>query len=194
MKRAMSSLLLLTLAACSMTGFDRAPVAVGACDAQLPGRWLSAAGDGEPAGAIELRIDPACGLQVTEHHDGQPRRRHATTFRVGADGAARYAWVDAAWVQAGDGDHLVEARVRADPGDVFLVRYRVEGDRLAIEHPDSTAIAHRMIDGDIDGEVRKAGSDLYNRVVDARARELLQAPGFFHAKALVFHRAGTQGP
>lgn len=180
------------LGGCQITAFEQVPVAAQACDPQLTGRWLSVAEDPGKAGEVELRIDADCQLQVDEHKRDGIRKGDGTPFHVGSHGGHDYAWVDAGWARRRFDPEGVELRPMA--GDNYLVRLQRQDDLLTLYAPDSTAIAHRIIDGDIPGEVLYDDWRLHNRITGAVQSDLLEQPGFFDAQPITFRRAAVDPP
>lgn len=181
------------LGGCRITAFEHAPVTTQACDRQLAGDWLSVGDAPGQDGEVVLRIDDDCRLQVDEHehggeHDGV-RDGNATQVRLGRHDGRTYAWVDAAWAQQRFDPESRDLQPR--PGDVYLVRYQLAGDRLTLHAPDSVVIAHAIIDGNIPGEVRYGDNRLHNRITGAAQPALLQREDFFDAEAIAFRRAAT---
>ena len=163
----------LLLAACESTSFQAPPVAETACDPALPGVWESVGDDGKN-GEVEMRVDAACRMHLLELKQGQMRDGEPTQLHVGSDGEARYFWVDGVWASK-----RFELDTVPPAGDVYLLRYRIDGDRLRLEMPDSRAIAHRIIDNRLRGEVHRDEKVLANRLLAPVDPAALREPGFF---------------
>ena len=185
-------LLLCALASgCASTSFQSAPLAADpGCDAALPGHWASVNDEGSPNDEMHLAIGADCSLTVTDRDGGRLREGPATTLSVAHLADQRYAWVPAAWA-----DLRFEAteEFRAPAGDIYLFRYRVSGDTLAVEFVNHKAVAHRLIDGELQGTVRSGDRSLVNRVTEAPGTPLLALPDLFDPEARRFRReAGTR--
>ncbi len=194
MRRHLLWLACLSLAACRITAFEHAPIIAEACDPQLTGRWLSV-GDGPGSdGEVELRIDRDCRLQVAEHEHGGLRRGDSTMLQVGRHAGHRYVWADAGWALRRFAAELDGQAAQLQPGDVYLLRYRIQGGQLTVQSPDSVGIAHRIIDGDIPGEVLHADSRLFNRITGDPQAGLLERGDLFNPETIAFRRADADMP
>jgi hypothetical protein len=171
------------LSACEATTFEKAPIAALPCDPALVGHWASE-GDGEDEdGEVVLQIDAGCQLAVLEQKADGPRTGEATALHLGRHGRHHYAWVDAGWMMRRfDEDHQFPA------GDVYLVRYRRQGDRLQLWSTDDKAVAHAIIDDRLDGEVFAADNELFNRLTGTQEATVLDHRGLFDAEAAGFRR------
>ena len=171
------------LAACEATTFEHAPLAALPCDPALVGHWASEGEGHDKDGEMVLQIDAACALTVVEHKADGPRTGEATALHLGRHGNHDYAWVDAGWMMRRfDEDH------RFPEGDVFLMRYRRQGDRLELWSTDDKAIAHAIIDDDLDGEVLARENELFNRLTGRQEPAVLEHRGLFDAEAAGFRR------
>jgi hypothetical protein len=180
-----AAVVLLLLAGCEATTFEHAPMAErNGCDPALVGDWFSLADarDGNN-GEVELQVGSNCRLLVIEHKQDGAVNGEATQLHVGNDGRQGYAWVDAAWAFQRADSH--ETTV---PGDVYVLRYGVHGERLELRTPDTKAIAHRIIDDDLQGETRKSGTVLVNRLTGTVTPQQLRWHGFFADKPARFER------
>lgn len=176
-------LLIGSLAGCQATTFETAPLAAEACDAQLAGRWLSIGEQPSDDGEVELRIDADCRIEVLEHEQSGLRTGVGTTVQVGQQEGQRYAWVPASWLRERfDKDFLTP------DGDVFVLRYRVDHDQLHLNFPDEKALAHRIIDGALQGEVRAVDRRLLVRLTGPAQPALLGSPRFFVWESQQFRR------
>ena len=159
-------------------------MAESACDAALVGAWSSMGDSGQADGDVALRIDSRCQLQLSDRDGDHVNQGTATALHVGHDGEHGYLWVDAAW-----------ARLRLDvhqplpKGDIMLVAYQIDHDVLTIRMPDHRAIAHRIIDGQINGEIRRVDGVLANRLLAPVDPAALRETGFFSDDAARFRRA-----
>ena len=180
--------LALLLGACAETVFEKPPLAEVACDTRLAGHWNSAGDKGEADGDVQLDISESCRLEVTDHHQGAIRQGDPTQLHVGRLGTQDYAWVDSMWSQQRfDSDLVTQA------GDVNVFRYQLSNGDLVLNATDDTAIAHRIIDGDISGDTSKTGKGLHNRITGAPQPKLLESAGFFSKELIVFHKGGGSG-
>jgi hypothetical protein len=166
--------LCLCLTACETTSFQAPPVAEKGCDAALAGTWLSVGDKPDENGEVELRIDHQCQMLFIEHEKDGTKEGVATRLHIGSDGDAGYLWVDSAWVVT-----RFEMKQPPPSGDIFLLRYQIKSDELTLEAPDDKAVAHRIIDGKINGEVRRIDGNLNNRLLAPVDPAALREPGFF---------------
>jgi hypothetical protein len=183
--------LCLLACACQNTSFQGPPLDGDAgCDPALAGHWASVNDEGVRDDEMHLAIGGDCSLTVTDREGNRLREGPATTLSVAHLGEVRYAWVPADWA-----DLRFEAaeEYRAPAGDIYLFRYRVTGDELAVDFVDHKAVAHRLIDGGMQGSVRSGDRALINRVVEPTGPELLAIPDLFDAEARRFRReAGSR--
>jgi hypothetical protein len=205
MKRAMLAIVAaLALAGCESTRFEAPPVAEQSCDGALTGHWLSVGDSSGETGEMEMRIDAACRMQMTDHKPPNPnallpvdkpqppppsRVWETTVLHVGHDGDRRYFWVDAAWA-----NRVMELPPAGSPGDVYLLRYRVRGDRLVMQMPDTKAIAHRVIDNRLKGDVHQESDSLHVRLKAPVDPKALRARAFWDEDAFEFVRAKDAAP
>lgn len=174
---------LLLLAACEGTTFERVPLTEQACDASFAGRWASVAEGPDDQGEVVLVVSPDCHLEVEEHERSGVRTGEGSRLHLGHHGTHRYAWVDAGWV------HRRFEEPDAPPaGDVYLLRFALEGGDLLLWSTDDRPIAHRIIDDELDGEVVARGSRLFNRLTGPQDPAVLDHPGFFDAEPARFRR------
>jgi hypothetical protein len=185
--RGLCALPCLLLAACQVTTFEKAPIAASpGCDPALAGRWIAA----DEGGEVELVVGPDCTLSVAEReNDGwKVPPKPPTTLHVGRHGDRNYGWVDATWglMVADEADRVLPE------GDVVVLRYRIEGDRLLVWGADDKAIAHRIVDGDLQGRTQVDGSDIINRLSGDQPAEVLEERSFFEAEPEIFLRRGDR--
>jgi hypothetical protein len=166
--------LCLVLSGCEATSFEAPPVAESACDKALVGTWDSIGDKREKNGEVELRISDQCSLLFIEHEQDGTKEGTPVQLHIGSDRDLHYLWVDSAWVVS-----RFDKKQPPPAGDIYLVRYRIEKDRLTLQTPDDTAVAHRIIDGKIKGEVRRIDGDLNNRLLAPVDPAVLHQPGFF---------------
>ncbi|HEU0152373.1 MAG TPA: hypothetical protein VFQ84_03395 [Arenimonas sp.] len=174
---------LLVLAGCQITTFEQAPLAALPCDPAVVGEWHSIgeapSGDGE----MILRVAADCQLSVEERTAEGPRIGEPTRLFLGEHAGRRYAWTDAGWLlRRFEEDHPVPA------GDVHLVRFAIEGDRLSLWSTDDKRIAHAIIDGDLSGEVSARDRRLFNRLVGPPSPEVLEHAGLFDDASADFRK------
>lgn len=186
--RGLFALPCLLLAACQVTTFEKAPIAASSgCDPALVGTWSSIdpGGDAEDDGEVMLEIGADCALSYRERDaDGRIREVPATPLRVGRHGAHAYGWVDGAWGlrAAEEEEHTVPA------GDVIVLRYALDGDTLSVWSTDDKAIAHAIVDDDLNGHTTAGGGDIVNRLTGEQDPAVLDRPGFFDAEPGTFRR------
>lgn len=181
--------LLLALAGCQRTLFEHPPVASAGCDEALVGTWLSEGDQRSEDGELRAFVSPACELVVVEREAGKQKRSPPTRLHTGRAGGVRYLWVDAAWANAA---FEVETGAIDRPGDVYLHAYALSRDVLRVAAPPHRALAHRVIDKDIPGEVSMLGDELAVRVTgdsESIRRTLSKHRVFRMDEAVRFRRA-----
>jgi len=178
---------LFALAGCQVTTFEQSPLAALPCDPAVVGEWHSIGDEPSGDGEMILRVSADCQLGVEERTVEGPRTGDPTPLFLGEHAGQRYAWTDAGWLLRRFGEeHAVPA------GDVHLVRYRIEGERLALWSTDDKPVAHAIIDGELKGEVIARDNRLFNRLVAPQAPEVLDHPGLFDDEPAWFRKAGAQ--
>jgi hypothetical protein len=173
----------LVLAACQSTAFEKPPVAETACDTRLAGHWESVDEKPEDNGDVQLDIGRDCQLQLSERKDGKLIAGETTMLHNGKLGDGAFLWVDSGWSL-----RRFNSDLSAQAGDIFLMRYHVDGDALVLNAPDDKAIAHRIIDDKIPGTTHKDDDALQNRIIGGPHPEVLELDGFFSSEALRFRR------
>ena len=179
----------LLLAGCQRTLFENPPVAAGGCDPDLVGEWLSEGDKRGDDGELQAFVSPACELYTIEHENDGDRRSKPTTLHTGRSGGVHYFWVDAAWA---NGAFEVDPGAIDHAGDVYLYAYSISRDVLRVAAPPHRALAHRVIDKDIPGEVAMLGDELAVRITgDAESvRKTLSKHRVFRMdEAVRFRRA-----
>lgn len=151
----------LALAGCQRTLFENAPVAGSACDPDLVGEWLSEGDKRADDGELQAFVGPSCELVVVEHENDGEKRSAPTQLHTGRAGGVRYLWVDAAWANTA---FEVEPAAIDHAGDIYLHAYTLSRDVLRVATPPHRALAHRVIDKDIPGEISMLGDELAVRV------------------------------
>ena len=182
--------LALGLIGCERTAFESPPSDSTRCDKALVGHWLSEGDAGSEDGELEVFVDADCNLRVDEHEADGIRHSTTTVLRSDRIGGEPYLWVDADWAHRSfeiEGDDLHEA------GDVYVFSYSGRGrNRLMLYSPRHRAIAHRVLDKDIPGEVIARDESLSVRIPgdsDAIAALLRKYRLFDLKNGLGFRRA-----
>jgi hypothetical protein len=185
--------LLLLLAGCQRTLLSQAPVADAGCDQALQGQWTSLGGDGSQPGEVEATLGADCRLSVIERRPEGPRAWPPITLAsLGGSGDAvvpdGLLWLDATATNAA-------FEIASGPvdraGAVYAFAYRLEGDLLTLRRPDHRGLAHRLVDGGLDGAVLVDGSDLVVRLdgePDALAALMREPASFTDQDTLRFRR------
>ena len=176
--------------ACQSTSFQAPPLAADAgCDPALQGHWASVDEDDRPTDEMHLDIGADCRLAIKDRDGNRVREGAPTTLRVAQAQGQRYAWFSAGWANA---RFEVTEDLRTPADDIYLYRYRVEGDALRVDQVDHKGVAHAIIDGRLTGTVRSEDRTLVNRVTDG-GPELLLVPSLFSDEPMRFRReAGTR--
>lgn len=176
---------LLALAGCEATTFQNPPLAEQACDPQLNGDWLSVADskDNDTPGEVELQIDKTCSLALVEHKKDGDARGDITMLHVGRDGAQGYFWLDATWAFK-----RAQSTEPAPAGDVYVLRYVLHDNDLQLYTIDDRAIAHRILNEELKGEVHKTESTLVNRLTGTVTPQQLRSGITFENKPARFMR------
>lgn len=149
------------LAGCERSAFQSPPAAAAACDAALVGHWWSQGDRPDEAGELQAIVDADCRLVTIERRNEGERRSGPTTLHNARVGGVDYLWIDASWAHR---SFDVESSPIDRDGDVYLFAYRARGDRLQLDPPPHRALARRVLDGDIDGDVIRQGEQLAVRV------------------------------
>ena len=193
---------LILLAGCETTRFESSPFAATSDDA-LHGRWLSVGERPGELGEVELQVARRYGahadspegggfevwdeLVFIEHKKEGAQSGKPTDLNVGRDGDRRYLWVDAQWAEERMGEHP-----RPDKGDVFLFRYRIEGDRLEVWRANTRAFAHKVIDNEFKGEIQRSDDELHVRLKSPVDPKLLRNTRLWDREVLEFERARAE--
>ena len=180
-----AAVVLLVLAGCEATTFQNPPLAEQACDPQLNGDWLSVADskDNDTPGEVELQIDKTCNLALVEHKKDGDVRGDITTLHVGRDSAQGYFWLDATWAFK-----RAQSTEPAPANDVYVLRYTIHGNDLQLYTIDDRAIAHRILNEELKGEVHKTESTLVNRLTGTVTPQQLRSGITFEDKPARFMR------
>ena len=196
--------LLTTLLACSMltacveTRFE-SPLGdnIETCDTAWKGFWLEAGDDGRRTDGEHhltgFAVDDACAFTLVEQPEaGGPLKRTRVPINfVHAHGDAYVVVSDAALRGLVDLDPPFDI----DPPpqkSFFFAKYRVRGDRLEVRKVDSAKAAKLVVDGKLDGTVRKGRNDLHVYVRGGRQQmlDLVRGNDLFESKpSLVFTRS-----
>lgn len=177
----------LLLSACQGTAFEVPPVAATPCDVRLVGHWDSIGDTPDENGDVQMDISTDCKLELADRKDGKLRQGEPTQLFVGQHGGQQYLWVDSTWSQ-----RRFDSDLPVHEGDVYLMRYRIENAELEVVSPDDKAIAHRILDEGIRGEIYKGEHGLKNRITGGPHPELLASEGFFGKEPARFRRGKTQ--
>ncbi len=180
---------LVVLSGCTATTFQNSPLAGIACDARLVGDWLSVADikSNDTPGEVELKIDKACSLSLIEHKRDGDVGGDATTLHVGRDGAQAYFWLDATWAFK-----RAQSTEPAPAGDIYLLRYNVRGKELQLFTINNRAVAHRILDDQLRGEIHKTNGTLVNRLTDTMTPQQLRNRIAFDSKPARFARRDAE--
>jgi len=186
--RCLSLVLLAGLVGCQATTFQNPPLAEGACDARLTGDWLSVADSksNDTPGEVELKIDNGCSLSLIEHKKDGDVGGDATKLHVGRDRSQEYFWLDATWAFK-----RAQSTQPAPVGDAYVLRYTIRGKELQLFTIDDRAVAHRILDDKLKGEVHKTESTLVNRLTGSVTAEQLRSIAF-DANPARFTRGGAE--
>lgn len=181
--------LALGLAACQRTVFENPPVAAGDCDPGLVGEWLSEGDQRSEDGELQAFVSSSCELVTVEHKRDGEHRSQPVQLHVGRTGGVRYLWLDAGWAHR---TFEVEATALDHAGDVYVYGYALSRGVLRLAAPPHRALAHRVLDKDIAGEVLMREDELVVRLtgdVEAIRATLSKHRVFRMDEALRFRRA-----
>jgi hypothetical protein len=187
--RLLLSLSVLLLGACERSVFEHPPGVAQDCDPALVGHWLSLGDRPEDRGELEAFIEPDCSLRTIEHKQDGAHRSDTTTLSRARVDKRDYLWVDATWVHR---NFEAEPNLLDQPGDVYLYAYRLNRKELQLAAPAHRAVAGKVIDKTVPGDVLKQGDDLTVRVRGKpdEIRQLLRKQRLFDFdQALRFVRA-----
>jgi len=185
----LAPVLVLGLAGCEATTFEKPPLAELACSAELAGDWLSVAdsNSNDTPGEVELQIDKTCRLSLIEHKKDGNVGGDPTMLHFGRDGTQRYFWIDAGWAFK-----RAQSTEPAPAGDVYLLRYDISGRELQLRTANDRVVAHRILDDKLHGEVHKTESTLVNRVTGTVTPEQLRSMIAFDSKPARFTRRDAE--
>ena len=175
----------LLLVGCVSTTFEHPPVAERTCDAALVGDWRYVRPVDEK-GEVKLVIGKTCRLLMLNHLGGATDRDEPTQLHLGMDEQQGYLWVDAGWATRSASSH--EPTI---PGDVYVLRYNLHGDKLELQTLNDKAIAHRIIDDDLPGETHKSNKGLFNRITGTVTLQQLHLRDFFNVEHVLFERSDS---
>ncbi len=181
--------LLVGLTGCEATTFEKPPVAETACDAQLVGDWFSVANSksNDTPGEVELKIDQACSLSLIEHKKDGDVIGDATMLHFGRDGSQDFFWLDATWAFK-----RAQSSEPAPVGDIYLLRYNVHGKELQLFTINNRAVAQRILDDQLRGEIHKTNGTLVNRLTDTVTPQQLRSKIAFDSKPARFTRRDAE--
>jgi hypothetical protein len=191
MKRAMLVLLVL-LAGCQRTLFSSAPAGDGGCAALL-GSWQSLGDDRGRDGEVEATVAADCTVRLVEHGAEGPRRYLPLAFKASTQ-PSRWLWVDAARANAA---LAVQPGPLDRDGTVYALAWSLEGDLLTLTPPAHRGLAHRVLDGELDGAVHAEDNAITVRVDGdaAHVAALLAAHGTLDGgNAFRFRRVAVAAP
>ncbi|MBB5206593.1 hypothetical protein [Chiayiivirga flava] len=181
----------LVLCGCERTVFQSPPSASARCDKALVGHWVSEGDEGGHDGELIAHVDASCTLRVEQPSDGGVKRSASTTLRSDRLAGGHYLWIDAAWAHAA---FDVQASPLDRPGDIYLLSYTSTGrDRLTLYAVRHRALAHRVLDKDIAGELLARENALAVRIPgdSAATAALLRKYRLFDtSNGIGFRRAG----
>lgn len=190
----------LLLGACVETRFE-SPLgeAMNDCDPRWKGLWLaedkdSQADDGTRA-LTGINVDEACAVDLFEQDDadGSLKRTRIPLHFVRAAGKDHVVVTDSALASIGD----IPAPHDLDPvpsESYFFLRYRLRGDRLELRHVDSVKAAKLVLDGKLDGNVRKTRNELhvYVRGSPSQLLEAVRRYTLFESDASIVFKRSAQ--
>lgn len=156
-----ATMMLFALVGCQRTVFQNPPSAAEACDPALVGRWLSQGDKDEQDGELEALVDAKCRLVTIEHKQSGERRSEPTTLSTARVGGVRYLWLEATWANR---SFEVEPNLLDRDGDIYLFAYSLSRNRLRLANAPNRALAHRVLDKDIAGEVLMRENELTVRI------------------------------
>ena len=181
--------LLICIGGCTATTFQNPPLAESTCDSHMVGDWLSVAdsGSNDTPGEVELKIDATCGLSMIEHKKDGDVVGDAIAMHFGRDGSQDYFWLDAAWAFK-----RAQSLEPAPAGDYYVLRYSIHDMELQLFTIDDRAVAHRILDDQLKGEIHKTEGTLVNRLTGTVTQEQLRNKIVFDAKPARFTRRTTE--
>ena len=191
---------LLALAGCERTAFQSPPSDSTRCDRGLIGQWVSVDEKTQHDGELVVVVGDDCNLRV-QRSESVPHAAagtvadagpvsEPTALRSDRVGNSRYLWLDAAWAQR---NFDIVAGPLDVPGDVYVFSYATDGrEGLTLHGVRHRALAHRILDKDINGEVLAREDALTLRVrgdIDQTATLLRKFLLFDQKNGLRFRRA-----
>ena len=184
-------LVVVLLGGCQRTLFETAPAAAGGCEA-LVGHWQSLDEGGGPDGEIDAAVADDCTLRLVEHGAEGTREYPPLALQL-ATQPARWIWVDAAEANAA---LAVQAGPVDRSGSVYAFAWSLDGDVLALTPPAHRALAHRVLDGELDGAVHAENRSITVRVDGDRQAiaALLAADGSMDARDAIRFRRTPVAP
>jgi len=156
---------------CQRTLFSQPPATTRECDESLHGHWVSVGRDGAADGELEATLGADCRLAVVEHRNDGPRVWPAVAVASARIGRRDVLWLDAASVNRA---YEIDTGPVDRDGAAYVFVYALDGERLELLQPDHRRLAHRVLDGSLDGAAFVDGRDIAVRVdADAQAVEKL---------------------
>ena len=184
---------LLALAGCERTVFESPPPERTRCDKALVGEWLSEGDHHSQEGELRASVGADCRLRVTERKAAGDRVSDPVTLHSDRLGGAAYLWLDADWAHR---SFDVDAGPLGKPGDVYVFAYKATGhNHLTLYSPRHRALAHRVLDKDVSGEVLARDDALAVRIPGdvAATAALLRKYRLFDTKnGIRFRRDGEK--
>lgn len=164
---ALAAAFLLALSASGCVAFEHAPVTTLACDPDLVGRW-HADRDG-PGPGREIVVDAKCQAQWPVHE-----RAVEVSLRGYTQGATRYVVLSPEHAQRMLGSESeIKLKDSVPRHAVFMVAYRIDGDRLQAWLPDPDRVNAAIRDGKARGRPLQNG-DASSVLVQGKARSIAQ--------------------
>ncbi|TXH67768.1 MAG: hypothetical protein E6Q88_10365 [Lysobacteraceae bacterium] len=138
--------LLCLVAGC--VSFEHAPTTAFDCDPALAGRWRSLAG-GPEGNTVAIADD--CTMSWPLSQDGATIEIPLRGFALDGKRYLAFSPAQAERMLEANGD--ISGHTPAE--SLFLVRYRIEGDRIALWLPDHDHVAEAIASGRIHGKAAK---------------------------------------
>lgn len=183
---------LLALAGCQRTLFESAPAVAHGCET-LVGHWTSLGDERGRDGEMEATIAADCSVRLVEHGREGPRSFLPLRLHV-ATQPARWLWVDAAEANAA---LAVQPGPLDSKGTVYAFAWSLDGGLLTLVPPAHRPLAHRIVDGTVDGAVHAEDHFLTVRIEGTReeiAALMAGDGGLDQGEAMRFRRRPAETP